>query len=636
MKQIIKVSVYLLVLSVLFQSCLTSKPVAGSASSPDYNKRVNVSYPGYKKKSNAIDVVFNVGLIGAGAYGGYNMNLIQQQTANGKEPVRAANAAIGALAGASIAYLIDQISGKGNIYRATDPNKWIRKANNNYKFLKGSNDNFTIIHSAAEMNYTIRNINDVRDFKTAFPNSLQTDMVFKQGINNLSRNELPELIEMFPNNQYAEAAKIKYIESSANFEDVVAAIKKYPVNYDAEPLLLGKIENPKQSIQFIGMYPQSNNKRKALISAFSNRIPSVNEITDLKDAYSNEFSLNASDFSGFSGKVKKNYYLGLFGYAGPQTFSAFDRFNNDFQWLQYDGKGNDVAGAFWDFCDKQYSEGNDVIWKFLTLSIDPLYKQMGVDDKLLDAVMTAKLSEITKKQVFVSNIQNTTADNPNFERWKSSSTLTAGLVEERGELIYYLFGKVSNDSKYDLPLVLDGKASLIQTTSVKGTGNFTNFISKLLNDATSNNKTYKGDAENKFFFPNLPSRTTTIFVIHLDFGEGIKRQGVNIMDWYKFVTESRLEGITVTPAFSSSKPSYTQLRIQDDWVTILHKGIEDAKLVDTWRGEEMRQEIWDAEYSRRQAEAAERARRWAEEEKEKEKYRAIGEGMEREYLRHNY
>jgi cell fate (sporulation/competence/biofilm development) regulator YlbF (YheA/YmcA/DUF963 family) len=211
MKGIVRnISIFgLSVLLLALQGCYTNRPIAQSVSSPDYNKRVSVAGAQYKKKGNAIDVVFNIGLIGAGAYGGYNLNMVQQQTANGREPVKGANVAIGALTGASIAYLIDQIAGKNKTSYPNKSEDWIRKANDKYRFMYGDKTNFTMINSGVENSYSVQNLNDVKDFKTAFPNSNQTENVVNNAINSFSMKDLISLNEIYP--QYADKINAQYL-----------------------------------------------------------------------------------------------------------------------------------------------------------------------------------------------------------------------------------------------------------------------------------------------------------------------------------------------------------------------------------------------------------------------------------------
>jgi hypothetical protein len=222
-----------LTISAMFvlQSCYTSKPT-GSVTAPDYNKRVSVSNAKMKKKGNGLNVVFTVGLAGAGGYAGYQyLPLVQKQTATGHEPVRAANAAIGALSGAAISYLCDAIMGKNKTNPVVDPQQWIKKANPQYKLLDGSGQYFTLIHPSAERNYTVEAYSDVLDFKKAFPNSAYAENVVNQSITNLEYDAtFPALAEFYP--QYKDKLEAAYLknalEKTESFDMFKTKITDFP------------------------------------------------------------------------------------------------------------------------------------------------------------------------------------------------------------------------------------------------------------------------------------------------------------------------------------------------------------------------------------------------------------------------
>ena len=620
MKRLIKFLASFLLLCILFQSCYTNKPMATRTSSPDYNKRIDVAGARYHKKGNTFDVVFNVGMVGAGAFGGYNSNLIQQQTENGREPVKVANAAIGALAGASVAYLIDQIAGKNKTFPVTNPNDWIKKANDNYKFLRGSNDNFTIIHTAVENDYTIKNISDVRDFKAAFPGSTQTDRVFQQAANTLSRNSLPDLIELFPNNRYADEAKMKYVLNSPSYEEMVAAVKKYPVS-NAADLCLDKIKNINHAIDFANNFNTFTNKKLAVINAFQNGTNSISDINRLKDTYKEDFFLTAADLK--NDNISKNYYHAQYLLNVPKTIKELDAFHTAFQWLQYTGKKKDVAGIYWDITDKTYSKGMDVIWEFLFMEFEPVYADLNLTGNDLKAVMSEKLQKEVAN-VSVQSVKAVSQQNPEWEKWKDNTTYSAGLVQDKGELVYYIYGEVKNNSKYDLPVSLTGNATLVKRSQAQGTGPWTNLLAETISEKVET----IGRTSNNYVFPLLPTNSSSVYVIQLNFGYGERRSGTNIADLIKWISETLITDVSVKPSFISTVPGKDQLTQQDYWQHVIINGMPDAKLTDTWRNEEMRQEVWDKKYVNKQAIEAERARRRAIEREEERRMERLGRAFE--------
>jgi hypothetical protein len=213
MKNKISIISILAVATVLLSGCYTNRAAADRTSVADYNKRINIAGAHTVKRGNALNVTFQIGLIGAGAYGGYNMNLIQRQTENGREPVRAANAAVGAVAGAGLALLFDHIAGKNKNNYNIDPQKWIWKANNEYLLLdKSYGSYFTIIHPSAEQNYSVLNLQDVKDFNKAFPQSQYTESIIDKALLKFSYADIVSLYEIYP--QYGEKIKERYLQQA--------------------------------------------------------------------------------------------------------------------------------------------------------------------------------------------------------------------------------------------------------------------------------------------------------------------------------------------------------------------------------------------------------------------------------------
>ncbi|MDR0542927.1 MAG: hypothetical protein LBH19_12065 [Dysgonamonadaceae bacterium] len=270
--------ILLTAMSIVFSGCYVNKP-AGVTTKPDYNKRVSVSGAHTVKRGNALDVTFNIGLIGVGAYAGYNTPLIQQQTANGREPVRVANAAIGALAGAGVGYLIDQIAGKNKRNYNIDPNKWIRKANPEYKLLGVSGNSFTLIHPSAEQNFSVRNIQDVRDFQKMFPNSAYAENVVSSGIKNLTYSELPELLSTYPASPQAPQIRERYLALASTIEECIDAAKRYPtLTEQAETKALAMVKDVSSAKTFSSYFSKEKNENALFQQCVAAKISSNEDI----------------------------------------------------------------------------------------------------------------------------------------------------------------------------------------------------------------------------------------------------------------------------------------------------------------------------------------------------------------------
>lgn len=601
MKQINKIYVVALCVStIMLQSCYTRKPVAGNISHPDYNKRIAVSGAKMKKKGNGLNIAFNIGLVGAGAYGGYQTNLIQKQTAEGKEPVHAANIAVGALAGASVAYLIDAIAGKNKKESISNPDEWIRKANKEYLLLERKStysDAFTIIHSSAERNYIVNNTQDVRDFKAVFPNSNYTDQMFQQAIKVLKRDEIPLLLDLYPDNRYVADARTKYIKESLFYDDAFIAAKKYPVT-NADEYIYPLIRNVNNAISFVRAYPDTRYKKEAVILAFNDPIQSASDIKDLHKDYGDFIFLSQNDLKNANDSLKRNYYIAMYTYNSPDTEKGFDDFYSKYAWLQFSQKNKTILSCYWDLINSKHRSGTEVISKYKNFLFKPLYANINITNKDIKEVMEQKLSEEAKRNVKIKSKYILGSTNEEWENWKSSS-YTAGLVSEKDVIQYIVYGELENNSKFDLPIEVAAGGVLEQRTQIKGQGAIMETIIQLGTAITGQSTTQQqliGAATERCFYPNLSSKDKVMYAIMLDFGEGIKNMGVNILDLIKGSTEMVLTHDTVNFRFNSTPLAQEQLKKQNIWLQFARNGLPSGKLVDFVRNEEVRQDVWDIRY----------------------------------------
>ncbi len=222
---------YFILACILFvlTSCNTLKPIYKDISAADYNSRTTVRGAGYIKKSNAVGWSFQIAGPIAGAYAGYESDLIQIPDGDSPKSVPIANAAIGAIIGYSIPFTLNLLGGKNKKSNVLNVEQWVKKKCPNYLVLKEiSNSNFVIIPKSVEPNFKVRNIQDVRDFVYLFPKSKHKDDIFSKSVINLKRYDLPELISLIPNTKYLNEAKIKYYNYSSNVTQLKDAIRKYP------------------------------------------------------------------------------------------------------------------------------------------------------------------------------------------------------------------------------------------------------------------------------------------------------------------------------------------------------------------------------------------------------------------------
>ncbi|GHT31617.1 hypothetical protein FACS189434_01680 [Bacteroidia bacterium] len=554
----------------MLSGCYTSKP-AGLASNPDYNKRVNVSGAHTVKRKNALGVTVSIGLVGAGAAGGYYTPLVQKQTATGQEPVRVANAVIGAAAGAGISYLIDVIAGKNKSnYDNIDVNKWIKKANPQYKLLAGSGNNFTIIHPSAESNYTVKNIQDVRNFKTVFSRSVYSENVVQQALK-LNRNDMPELLTLYPDTKYANDIKVKYITESPSFSDALAAARKYPID-NADELCMNLIQNTSNAVDFLQAYLATSFKKEAVINAFRKPVAGKSDMDKLEKSYGNLIFLTDSDLKIKSDDLKQNYYLAMYKLADPTSETQFNNFISIYKWLSYNNRNSDIIGLYWDLVNPAISTGTEVLRKVSSMKNNPLYNDYHITQSDLINAVHQKLNEEVKK-VNVIKVDYFGAENKDFENWKQQTGFSARAVSFKGAINYIVYGEIQNNSKFDLPIELKAKGTLQMKRTTRAAnwldpqqqgfsllGGFASLMA-----ATQPNEIKdieRKEASN--FIPLLPTHERAVYAVMIEFGEH-EQGGAVMLGIVRQEVEAMLANVQVTPLYCSKDISVAQLQKQNYW-----------------------------------------------------------------------
>jgi hypothetical protein len=137
--------------------CVVSKPDSTAISAPDYNQRVQVAQAHYCQKTTVAGYGYMLAGTAAAGYYGYTQNGgVVQQNGELREPVRAANAAIGALTGLAITNLTLYAIGRNKTTPSTSAERWLKKSNNRYKVYQKTNEtSFTAIPIAAEGGYQV-------------------------------------------------------------------------------------------------------------------------------------------------------------------------------------------------------------------------------------------------------------------------------------------------------------------------------------------------------------------------------------------------------------------------------------------------------------------------------------------------
>lgn len=257
-----KFILFLGLLAAILESCVTRKPDCSYVSDADYNQRVIISNPHYRKKTNVIGIAFNIGTTVAGAYSGYEfLPLVKYKKGETLQNFKPANAAIGAVVGFSVGYLLNNLAGNNKKLDLDDPNRWLRKSNNEFRLLSNNFSSMTVINKNIEPNFLIRSFNDYSDFITLFPNSNRKEEIIAEcSGKEMSRNDLKYIIDQNPNSENTKPLKKEYILKAQNLEDLFISDKLYPETVqNLEEYSINYVKSIKNLKDFHSRFPRSKN-----------------------------------------------------------------------------------------------------------------------------------------------------------------------------------------------------------------------------------------------------------------------------------------------------------------------------------------------------------------------------------------
>lgn len=605
------------IMVVLFMnSCVINKPTMNDISKKDYNERQKVNKPYYVKRLSVPGIVLTAAAPVAGAVVGYNINMISVQKGEETVPVKPANAAIGAVAGYTLANFINYCAGFNKHSAVSDPNKWVKSLNKNYSYIPGTSttDGFYIIDNGAEQHYKVRNFEDTKQFYAAFPSSLYRDPVFKQSINVCSREELLALLDLDRFNQHANDAKKAYIELSLSYEDLALANAKFPeISCKYEERYASLVRNVSNAVDFHRRYPNSSMTKSVIWKAFSYSIPSVQEMNSLKNSYGNALWMTENDMKNCrpSNLQKANYVRTLYRDSNIKNGIDLELFYDKYEWLTYDERASDIVSNAFDVAYNSYEDGNYLLYNVNKLADIQLYKDFGVTKQIVQETINKKMEVETEKVKIVST--NSMGQNSSdWDAWVANTTYTAGLVAESGKIKYIIYGEIENKSKFDLPVVISASADLFAETSMKTKGGVIGQFFSALFDAASRAQGLKekkvSSCKQQFIIPSLPAKSKSSYAIVLDFGNS-GNVGVNVADWFKLASECKMKNLNVSRTIEKKSVSNSVLNEQKQWLDMARNGMPNTPLTDLKRGERVDQSVW-AQRWQEELRARERAREY--------------------------
>jgi hypothetical protein len=646
MKCIIKNAGLFLTIVYVFSGCVTLKPDSFGVSKPDYNQRVVIQDAHFDQVLSPAGYGSFAAATLAGGYAGYRSDLIRYNSGGDQKVFKAGNALVGAALGFSATYFVNRALGWGKTKYVPDQDLWIRKTDNKYIRVKTVDATpskamaeFVVIPKSAVSDYTIKDLTDARTYKGTFPRSAYVDQVFKTGVENLWRSDLPELIELFPESKNLPQAKIKYVQTSLNYSDICQGMEKYPgLDYDFEPYFLKLIRNTENGIEFKNRFSASENFKKAYFNSYLTQAQSLDDFKLLDRNYQPILgSITKETILQEPDEIRRNLFDRKFKEEKFSDATKIDDFYRQFSWLDYMEKGPDLVSNYFQVADKMYEDGDFVLWMLRQLPDRQKHPFLPVVSKsVVESFIGKKLAEEVKSKVRIVSDYYTSNTNPEWEKWKSNNTYTAGLVAEKGAL-FLLYGQIENSGKYSVPVKVSAKADLFYTGEMQGTGPFTNFMigaAKLLS-GVKNITWPAGSQSGEYLIPALPARSRSSYSILLNFESNHKNLGINFYDLIKYEQEADLKSTDLQLYYLDYTPSASLLNLQMATQNMVKNGLPKGITVDLLRGEELKDQKWredwqeilearyrrQREYDQRRNMAVATGRCWEFEESEEITYR---------------
>ena len=589
---------------LLFPSCVSYQPTASSISDADYNQRVSISNPKYKKKHSALGFAFDIGMPVAGTVLGYSsLGPFVKRTDDGRETMKAGGAVLGALIGTGVTYASHAISKYGSVDTPRDKQQWVNKAfGSNYFVIDDTGSSLRIINKDVERNYIVKNAGDVRDFAKAFPSSVYSEEMMASALKNLKRSEIPSALQVYPQTTYALQLKERYIKESTTFEELNEALAKYPKPAsEVEELYVMRVKTPLQAVEFHQKYPSSAYTKLVVVNGFRSQA-SVSDVRKMATAFGSSINLSQSDLSKASDAVRRNYFVGMRDINDFKNMKQLDTFNEQYSWLMFKDKKNELMKKSWELAYKLYPKGKDVLTQAGALIEKGYAKKAGVtasDFQLYAADMLKQ--EFTKIKVLSTKQLSSKSDD--FERWKKSA-YSAGLVKTDDNMQYLVYGEITNESKFDIPVVLHATGVLAEVNKIEQGGLLGTAIGILgaLTGTPTQQKNQIGTLSSaEYIIPSVMAGQTMPYAILIELDTkriNVTQGGLNLMDLVKVSSQLELENTTVHVGIADHDATPEQLTEQDKWLKMAINGLPNAKTIDWFRNQDYKQSTWDEEWSR--------------------------------------
>lgn len=261
--------IFFLSIIVFLGSCVSSHNYVKYKSSPDKNDRVEINGAYWENKINPIGVGAIVVGTGLGAYAGSKTEIFrsysnESHTKNNE----VLNTITGGLIGFGVSSMANYLIAKqGKVKKVQDMNQmkmWLQEYDYNLLPLSGSFDSYTVGNLNSKQTFTAYKYSDVKDFITLFGNNSDETVRFvERSISNISRKDLPALLQDFKNAPTDLIVK-KYIEKSINLDEAIEANRRFPNNAGlAESTAFNFVNDIHTMDSFLSEF--KNSKHKSLL-----------------------------------------------------------------------------------------------------------------------------------------------------------------------------------------------------------------------------------------------------------------------------------------------------------------------------------------------------------------------------------
>ena len=553
---------------VLLSGCITLKPDISIVSDPDYNQRWEFGNLHYDKKPGLAGYSAMGASTIAGGLAGYSADLIKYHKGTEIKSFKAGNALLGAAIGFSASYFINRSLGWGKVVKVYDAQEWLRKANNNYLILAAQKDNgavtdITVMNRSAEIKYTVKNLYDVKDFKTAFPNSSRSSEMLSQTISNkgIERDQFIDLMELYPGNPHTMQMKEQYITRSNSIASMFSAFDKFPeTGVDIEKLSVPLVSQIKDGSIHMQRFGNSKYKKSVIMNSLQKDLSEGNLKAFISLA-GKDFWMTPAEIGDAPGTVKRNYLSAVKSMEEMKSMVETMNFYVKYSWLDYPGRATDITTDAWKAAYPYYSDGDALIERIFR--IEQQYPDLKLSKTAIKQVVDVKLNEEIQNNIKISNLEVLDNRSEGWSEWLKPKLYDAYVVTDKEELEFLIAGTVKNESKFTLPVALKFDVPVV----TKQTGRVFYFIQS---EVMRTEVRFKPE----YYLPLVRPSEEVAFARLIETNK--KDAGVDFI-LGKAWSETTLGDVTIQQELLKSFPM-TELKKQLAWLKLAERGFDKPNL----------------------------------------------------------